>query len=162
MRHMHFRPLPSQDTLRSLFDYDPLTGIFRRKRDGKRVGWVSDGYIRIKIGRKDFLAHRLAWKYSYGIEPDVTDHANGDGTDNRLANLRAATLNQNARNSKGKSRKGLPKGVAEATGGAHDLYQAMIRIDGKPTYLGCFKSAEEAHEAYKRAAKKHHGEFARY
>jgi len=37
---------------------------------------------------------------------------------------------------------------------------AAIKYDGKQRSLGRFKSVEEARDAYRVAAEKHHGEFA--
>lgn len=39
---------------------------------------------------------------------------------------------------------------------------AQIKSDGKKVYLGYYNTAEEAHKAYKKAAKLYHGEFANY
>jgi len=41
-------------------------------------------------------------------------------------------------------------------------FVAKIGINRKTIYLGKFATAEEAHEIYKKAAKKHFGDFARY
>jgi hypothetical protein len=41
-------------------------------------------------------------------------------------------------------------------------YKAEIRVLGKRMFLGSYPTAEEAHEAYKKAAIEHHGEFAKW
>jgi len=38
---------------------------------------------------------------------------------------------------------------------------AMIKVDGRQTYVGMFPTAEDAAYAYDDAARKYHGEFAR-
>ena len=88
------------------------------------------------------------------------DHINGDGLDNRLANLRIVSREQNQRNSKRRSdnTSGF-KGVS--LHGKSGKWQARIRIDGKQKSLGIFRTKEEAHKAYCDASKKYHGEYGR-
>ena len=88
----------------------------------------------------------------------MVDHVDGNGLNNRRANLRPATPAQNAQNArrrsdntsglKGASRQGI-------------YWQARISSGGKAIYLGLFKTAEEAHAAYCSASKNLHGEFGR-
>jgi hypothetical protein len=89
--------------LRELMTYDPHTGIFEwRKLVGRRknpAGCIDDkGYRIIRIAGRNHKAHRLAILYVQGRWPvGDTDHANGDRSDNRLVNLRAATRAENQR-----------------------------------------------------------------
>lgn len=89
----------------------------------------------------------------------IADHKNHDTLNNRRYNLRIATTSQNTCNS-GKRRNNTSgfKGVMlhPATG----KWRARIKKNYKTIDLGCFKTPEEAHEAYKLAAKDLHGEFA--
>ncbi|MGL9722094.1 HNH endonuclease signature motif containing protein [Symbiopectobacterium sp.] len=49
--------------------------------------------------KKRCRAHRLAWIYVYGVEPDgEIDHINGIRSDNRICNFRIVDDKQNARN----------------------------------------------------------------
>ena len=91
------------DELRSILHYDPLTGVFtRRESAGNRLaGSVagslsSQGYIRVWVLKRHYMAHRLAWLYVYGTWPkhDI-DHINRNRSDNRIANLRDVTNQQN-------------------------------------------------------------------
>lgn len=41
-------------------------------------------------------------------------------------------------------------------------WHAQIRVDGKKVYLGSFAASAEAFAAYVAAARKYHGEFARF
>jgi hypothetical protein len=89
------------------------------------------------------------------------DHIDGNPLNNRRSNLRLATPSENQWNQK--------RSCANTSGfkgvGWHERdrrWQARIRKEGKLYHLGNFKSPEEAHEAYCRAAAELHGEFARF
>lgn len=92
---------------------------------------------------------------------EVCDHINGDTLDNRRQNLRAVSHGENIRNQK--KRCNNTSGYKGVSWHKRDhVWQANIFFDGNAIYLGSFNSAEEAHEAYKTAAIKYHGEFARF
>ena len=109
------------------------------------------GYAR--VGRE--LLHRIIMWAEVG---QFVDHINGNPSDCRRENLRFVTHQQNMMNRKvhAHSRTGV-KGVAIHRGG----YRARIRVDGKQRSLGTYSTIEEAANAYKVAALKHFGEFAR-
>lgn len=160
----------TQQTLKSVLAYDAETGLFRylsnRGRQAKKgsiAGYNHEqGYVRIKIKGVQYYAHRLAWLYVYGEFPQkLLDHINGVTSDNRIANLRLATQAQNM----GNSRKPINnttgfKGVCfhKQTG----KFVAHISMNNKLKSLGYFKTAEDAHKAYVEAAKRLHGDFARF
>lgn len=111
------------------------------------------------VDGRGYYVHRLAWFYVHGRWPQQQiDHINGDPHDNRIANLREATVEQNRRNVRlsTKNKFGL-KGVTIQKG----RYKAQIRFAGKHINIGLFDSPEEAHAAYCRHAIQLHGEFAR-
>ena len=111
---------------------------------GNEAGGQNCGYIRMKLNRKSYKAHRIAWLLTYGSWPeDQIDHINGNGLDNRLENLRDVSLIENLRNQK------IPKNNTSGTIGVSfykkdQYYQASIQINGKSKYLGYFKNKEEA------------------
>ena len=88
------------------------------------------------------------------------DHMNGDGLDNRRANLRSATKSQNAMNSRRRSdnTSGF-KGVSLTT--STGRWRALIVIGGRRRHLGYFEHAADAARAYDRAALDLFGDFAR-
>lgn len=103
------------------------------------------------------LLHRLILgKPSKGM---VTDHINHNGLDNRKENLRFATRGQNQQNRRaGKNSSSQYLGVSWIN--QHQLWQAMIRHNGKRYYLGSFTCEHQAALAYNKKAKELHGEFA--
>lgn len=152
--------------LRDLIDYDPSTGIFIWKegpiRRGKRAGSLQPhGYRRIHVGYVRIWEHRLAWAFVHGAYPDgLIDHINGDRSDNRIENLRQATAETNAANSKTRSDNTSGyKGVSWNR--RAQKWQVFIGGSGGRVYLGLFSNPKAAHEAYLMAAKKRFGEFAR-
>jgi len=98
-------------------------------------------------GQVDTL-HRWVWLQCYGIlppEPLTIDHINRNPDDNRIANLRPATVELQRLNS-GKHRHGdpdLPRGVSREKG------RFFARLSGKR--LGTFSTAEEASEVFQSA-----------
>ena len=162
------------DNIKSVLDYNPDTGVFVwkinaswRVRAGDIAGAInSEGYVTISYKRKAAKGHRLAWLYMHGDCPAMLDHVNGDRADNRITNLRPATASQNMWNKKLNpiSRSGY-KGVSERVGpkwnGKAKRIIATISINGKRKHLGLFPSAEDARQAYIKAAGLHFGEFAR-
>jgi hypothetical protein len=160
------------EAAREILNYDPETGDFRWKvATGRRcklgdvAGWVNRERRtvrrKIAVNGNSYMAHRLAWLYMTGQWPEhEVDHINGDGTDNKWANLRSATSSQNLRNRgpQANNKTGF-KGVCfDNTRGK---FIATIKLHGKQTWLGMFATAELAHQAYCVAAKKMHGEFAK-
>lgn len=106
------------------------------------------------------MLHRLITDCPEG---KVVDHINGDGMDNRRANLRICSHAENLRNRKIHSNnKCGRKGVSYDPSSSIRPWRAKINVDRKRISLGRFACAEDAQEAYRAAAKKYHGEFARF
>lgn len=89
----------------------------------------------------------------------VCDHINGDGLDNRKANLRLCTQQQNTYNQRARrvSATGY-KGPYLHKGG---LWKSSITVNGKTKYLGYWQTARQAALIYDAAARQYFGEFAR-
>jgi hypothetical protein len=154
--------------VRRLLHYESDSGTFfwrvdtRNTATGDMAGSrQSRGYWHIKINRRLYMAHRLAWLYVTGEWPiGHIEHVNGNRSDNRFANLRVATNSENAWNSR------ICVNNACGYKGVHykkrlKKFVAQINVDGRVYHLGVFKTATEAHAAYCKAAKEYFGEFAR-
>jgi hypothetical protein len=158
----------TQERLKELFNLDPATGVLYWKEPtsprinvGDVAGTASlDGYWQVGIDRKLYRRSRLVFLFVTGCLPEKVDHRNRVRDDDRPCNLRAATGSQNEANKAACSRVGLPKGVKRLS--RRTPFQARIQVDGKSVHLGSFATPELAHAAYREAATKHFGEFARF
>ena len=161
------KPEVTAERLRQVLSYCPETGEFRWNWIGKFnrfVGKVAGctnghGYRIILVDGRIYGAHRLAWMYVHGAFPaHQVDHINGIRTDNRIANLREATVVEKVRNKALQSNnKSGYKGVSLKDG----KWRACICRNGKNTEIGRYDSAVEAARAYDDAALVAYGRFAR-
>lgn len=103
------------------------------------------------------LMHRVIAETPDGMD---TDHADGDGLNNRRANLRVATPSQNNKNQRirADNTSGF-KGVSWFK--PHGRWRAQIGVNGKLRPLGYFITAESAADAYAKASSELHGVFGR-
>lgn len=89
------------------------------------------------------------------------DHINGNGLDNRRANLRQCTPIENSWNSR------TPANNTSGVKGVYfnklnGKYRARLKLKNKNISVGNFITIEEAAEALAAARIKHHGEFANH
>jgi len=128
-----------------------------------RYGWT------VRNGRNTFYVIRCEWRSNKQIrlhreilnakQGQLVDHKNLNGLDNRRSNLRFCSHSENLYNTKiQRNNTSGYKGVIQYRPGR---WRATIKVNGKPTHLGCFLSPHEAHEARKAAALHVYGEFAR-
>ncbi len=149
--------------IRKILAYNADTGVFTWAiKTGKKpmVGAIAgsttaNGYTRIRIYKKLYLAHRLAWLYVYGRTPKAEiDHVNQIKSDNRISNLREASSAQNKQNRKTQLGPSKYRGVTWLV--ANQKWRASIGHNYKNVYIGLFDTAEEASAAYcARAAELH-------
>jgi len=159
----------SYDLVRELFNYCPETGILtwavrpaRRVHVGDIAGTLTvPGYWEVRIKNIPYRVHSVIWLWMTGTWPDdVIDHIDTDGANNRWLNLRPATHAENTANRRRNVNNSSGfKGVSwhAATG----KWQAYIRVNYKRIHLGIFDTPETAHDAYRAAATKYFGAYAR-
>lgn len=87
------------------------------------------------------------------------DHINGDGLDNRRANLRIVTPTQNNWNRRFR-KTGRSKYTGVTWDGRRGKWRADIYENRRKIFLGHFAEEEEAARAFDSAAKEKRGEFA--
>lgn len=142
------------DDLLRLLRLDPDTGkLFWRehpsivRRLWGRQGFQTltmNGYLSGTIKGKRLYTHRVAFALAHGRWPEGTiDHINGNKTDNRVENLRDVTHAENHRN--------MPMPATNKSGVVgvrwnpnKSRWHAQIKRDGQVTFLGSFKSKDEA------------------
>ena len=107
---------------------------------------------------KKIFMHRLVLM---PVSGKFVDHINGIKLDNRMENLRMCTLTENNQNSRS------DRNPSSKLRGVHFRkdtlkWTAQISVCGKRIRLGDFHDKYQAHEAYKSASIKYHGEFSIY
>jgi hypothetical protein len=153
----------SIEQLRSALAYNPETGLLFWVTEGRApnvaariagapVGTFDGRYVRVKVKGVCYRAHQIAWALHHGAwAEDVIDHINGDGSDNRIVNLRAVTNSENMRN--------LHTDVRGWSGRRGVFFSRVTKTGPRwvavlgGRRLGTFSTPEKAQAAYERARK---------
>ena len=88
------------------------------------------------------------------------DHVNRNPLDNRRANLRPATVSQNAMNSDKRENRTGYRGVKARNMPSGTFYYARLMALGRRIESPAQSTAEAAARAYDEMARQHHGPFA--
>jgi HNH endonuclease/AP2 domain len=168
----------TQEIVRELLDYDPLTGAltwrdrgrhwFRSDRDcdawntrhaGKPVGSADSmrkGYLSVVLFHRTYQAHRVIFLLMTGHWPaDQIDHDNHNRADNRLKNILEATNLQNQRNQTLRN-DNTSRRVGVQWRADRGKFEAKIGVKGQTIGLGHFDTFEAACAA-REAAERLHG-----
>lgn len=177
------QPMPSQEQLRELLDYEPATGllIWRQRPESSATlkewnrRWAgkpalnarhSAGYRHGCIQARYLFSHRVIWKWLYGDEPSEIDHINGVRTDNRACNLVASDCTENKHNM-ARTRRNT-SGVSGVTWSqSNQKWNASIVYHNRTRWIGGYELFEDAVAARKAKEKElgfseRHGEPRRY
>lgn len=152
--------LPSQEDLLALLRFEPETGkLFWRERgiasvDRRIAGQEAltkccpRGYRGGKLLYRSVLAHRVIFKMMTGEEPLEIDHIDGNPSNNRWSNLRAADRHENGRNrSRSRNNRSGVTGVSPCG----DRWYASIKVNGRSLNLGTFDRLADAASVRKAA-----------
>ena len=178
----------SPEALRNLLIYEPDTGrlFWKSRPDSMFTGggsksaahvartWntryanhtaftyqAKSGYLSGRVFGKLMYAHRAIWAIQTGQSaPPFIDHVDGDPSNNRWLNLRAATRAENMQSMQ------LPSNSTSGVKGVswrrnERKWIARVVANGKANHLGYFCNLAEAESAVRIARNRLHGEFAR-
>ena len=161
----------TQERVRELFDYrDDGHLVWKVKKARANAGDVagcearcSGGtvYRRMSIDGVPYGVHQAVFMWHHGYIPRYIDHADGNGLNNRIDNLREATQSQNAFNSRMRS---------DNTSGERNVYWherarrwfVRLSINRRTHSFGTYKTIEEARAVARRVREEHYGAFARH
>lgn len=154
------------DLLHELFEYRD-GHLYRRCavpkcKPGDKVGCLNQkGYLIVSINRKKYGVHCLIWLMHGNPPVKMLDHINGDRSDNRIENLRAADSARNQYNSKLNVRNtsGI-KGVSWSK--SYKKWSGKIWFQRRIYCAGYFDDKQECADAVARLRAELHGEFARH
>ena len=155
------------DIMREYLEYDSSVGgsclIWKKSFGnnvlvGQRAGKLShQGYWRVRIDGKDYMAHRVVWALNKEDSPYMLDHIDRNKDNNRIENLREC---QKGDIDNGKNRSIQKNNTSGHQGVCWDKptkkWKAQIKVEGKCIHLGLFHSIDEAVSARLEAKKKYH------
>ncbi len=137
----------TKDRLCELLDVDVEKGIFVWKhtmggkaKKGQEAGALTvNGYVAIRIDKRDYLAHRLIWLYVYGAFPSLhIDHIDRDKTNNTPSNLRIVNEKQNGEN----------RSLASKNSSGHRGVFFRKNLTSKPWHVNIMSNRKTIHIGY--------------
>lgn len=155
-----------QKLLQEIFSYEDGNLIWKQQT-GRRIsvgniaGRNCHGYRMIGLFQKQYMAHRLIFMFHHGYFPAEVDHIDGNKSNNKIENLRAATHAENLRNQKLRS---------DSVSGHKNVYWSKreqkwrvgIVVNKKQKHIGYFKDRELAELVAIESSNLYHKEFSAF
>ena len=160
--------LMTQERLQKLFDYREDGNLVRKVQTSNRVkvgdviGWNNaTGYLCVRLDGYHWLIHRLIYLYHHGVMPKVIDHIDGNPLNNKIENLREATMEQNSLNQKG--RKNSFSGIKNVYWNKKlSKWYVHVKRNKDIIHFGMFDDVEFAELVAIMAREKYHGVYANH
>ena len=155
----------SKEMLNELFEYRNGKIYYKVSRSRNKAGSKAGTYrphdnaYQVIINGKHYLTHRIVFMMHHGYLPQFVDHIDRNRSNNKIENLREASLEQNAQNAK--VRKDATSGVKGVSWSKVDkVWRVRVQANGKRKDFGGFKDLELAELVAMEARHKYHGNYA--
>jgi hypothetical protein len=157
-----FRKIPLTQDKYTIVDPEDYEKLARYRWYALRIerSFYAVRQYKTNKGRGKYESVRMHQEIMGAAEGKVIDHINHNGLDNRKANLRFATIQQNTWNQR-KSRGNYSsryKGVAWSK--RRKKWRTRITLNGRVTFIGHFDDERAAAMAYDAKAKELFGDYA--
>ena len=153
----------TQSDLLSKFEYHS-DGHFVYKKNGKLVSEHASksrgNHLIISVMRKAVRLQRMIFLYHHGYLPICVDHIDGDVLNNKIENLRAATVHENCLNKRAKAGVSGCKNVRWNK--PSKKWAVYVSVNKKQKFFGGFEDLEFADLVATEARNLYHGAFARH
>jgi len=133
-----------------------------KKLIGKKAGCKSSGaYGVVNLDKQSYSIHKVIFCMHHGFMPPIVDHINGDKSDHKIENLRAATHQSNNWNrvTQSNNKLGL-KNISWHK--QNQKYWVQLAKNGKKIVSVFVEDLELAELIAIEARNKYHGEFANH
>jgi hypothetical protein len=153
----------TQTDLKAKFEYHS-DGHFVRRDNGQLVAEHASkskgGHLIISVFRKAVRLQRMIFLYHHGYLPICVDHIDGDVLNNKIENLRAATVQENCLNKRAKPGTSGCKNVRWCK--PNKNWVVYVSVNKKQKFFGGFEDLEFADLVATEARNLYHGAFARH
>ena len=156
----------TQELLHQLFQYKDGELYWKVKRGSAEIGNLvgcksAKKYSMLSINKKTYQTHRIIFMMFHGYMPVVVDHADGNGFNNKIENLRGCTFFEN--NVNRSMSKGNTSGYKNVSLDKNKRkWRVAFRSKGVNMYFGMYEDLELADLVAQEARDKYHGKFAKH